>query len=355
MKHLNAFLVSASLFALAALCSAQNDVKGQEQLSGALGTFGTTYSLQTHFNIAFYSAKYTLEPFDCYGEAVPDEKSKLIVFELSIKNISEEDNFFNSENMGWQVVDDQQNVYPVSGIQIQSMKNAGFAPTLKPGQGIGQPSLNDPLRMVFKVPVKSVITKLIIGVGRLNTSEQVIRYLLVPAPKASANDKNIVAPLPDNAHDPSDPTGAVALDTGKAKLGEFVPTGPVLLSIDEVSSPDAATLKGEKPGDGKKFIVAKITFKQAVSEENQMFYVLGGNDHNFFLKDADGDPYPYTDVRKNSSDDEIPDRRFKLGDQYTFRMFFEVPATLKPTQICFSTNGGHPWAIDLPASTANRR
>ena len=59
-----------ALVALVAICGAraqQNQVKGQGQLVGANGEFGVTYSLKTGFNFTLLSAKYSIEPFDCYG------------------------------------------------------------------------------------------------------------------------------------------------------------------------------------------------------------------------------------------------------------------------------------------------
>ena len=109
----------------------------------------------------------------------PEEKTKLVVFEVAFKNASPTDRFLNSEGL-FTLVDDKQGTYSLNGIALESGANKGFAPTLKPGQGVGQAFLHDPLRIAFRIPSEVVATELLVNSGRLYTKEKVLRYLISP-------------------------------------------------------------------------------------------------------------------------------------------------------------------------------
>src|SRR3954466_2218908 len=87
------FLAIIAALAATAFTFAQQDVKGQSQLAGGTGQFGTTYSYKNGFNMAILGAHYTLDAFDAYTKILGDQDKKLVVLDLAIKNASKSDSF----------------------------------------------------------------------------------------------------------------------------------------------------------------------------------------------------------------------------------------------------------------------
>ncbi len=339
-----------ALVALVAICGAraqQNQVKGQGQLVGANGEFGVTYSLKTGFNFTLLSAKYSIEPFDCYGAVSAQTDSKLLVIDFAIKNAQPQDNFFNTDNL-ITVVDDKGQLIQRAVYRLESKDAEIVDFTLRPGQGLGQKELKDPLRMAILVPGKAVINKIMINFGRLNTKEEVVRYLLVtpPKPGVQPTTKNFIAPLPELVRDPADPSGAKMLSEGKAVIGTAYPSGFFSLRLDGVATPAEAVFDGNAAEEGKQYLVATLTAKSLGTAELGMFEVGGGDEPLYEVTDTDGERYKPIGFRKTKAD-EAPDRMFKKGDEYTFRVFFALPKDAKLKQMVFGVGLGRKWLVPL--------
>ncbi len=88
-------------------------VKGRGQLIGGIGQFGETYTLKRDFNLAVLGAHYTVEPIGDYGTNFPNADEKLLVLDVSLKNVSDRDNWFGGEGF-MTAVDSKGGLYPTS-------------------------------------------------------------------------------------------------------------------------------------------------------------------------------------------------------------------------------------------------
>ncbi|MBB6049582.1 hypothetical protein [Armatimonas rosea] len=326
----------------------KNETKGQGQLQGVNGQFGVVYSLQNELNVSILSAKYTLEPFRCYSATAPKTEEKLVVLNVALKNVSPKDNWFNSDGF-FTLVDAQGNLYPNASWALQSNPDAEFAPTLRPGQGLGQATLNDAVQAAFVVPAKARIVKVMINQGRLGRAdEKVFRFFVAGATKEEAGEagdpKNTVAALPASAADSSDASGATPLAEGKGTPGQYVPSGNFLLRLDKLAL-SSAELNGNPPEEGKQFAVATVTAKFANKGTGSVFDITGGDFPLHALTDTDGESYKPTAYYKASRDEDAS-KEFKFGDEYTFRIVFQVPKSAKLKKLTLGCGGAHKWAYE---------
>jgi len=335
----------------AAARPAPNAVKGQGQLAGSSGQFGTVYTLQNGFNFELLSAHYTLEPFVAYETQIAGTDQKLLVAEIAIKNVEKADNFWNMDGM-FTLVDDKGQLYPGGALALQSKAADSASATLRPGQGLGQPGLNDPLRVAWVVPGKARIVKIMLNKGRLGQKEEVLRYYVAGATKAEAGEegdpKNVIAPLPPEARDPSDKTGALAAELGKGSPGAYAPSGYFALRLDGFAF-STEPLGGNAPDDGKKFAIATVTAKNLTEKTLSMFDVQGGDQPLYEITDSDGERAKPVLYRKAKRDDD-PEHEFKKGDEYTFRVVFSLPKDATVKTLVLGTGAARRWSYDVSAT-----
>lgn len=361
MRHLK---VSVSLFLLAlfapaftAVASAapgDNTTRGQGQMAGGDGEFGTVYSMKDGFNEEILSAKYSIDPIVCYngdGFLAPGDGEKLLVLEVAMKNATPTDNF----NGGWNMtaVDSDGTEYGVTVTRLASDGPKAFGPTLKPGQGLGQPELHNPMEILFKIPSKARIVKLIMNQGRLNHEEDVFRYYVAGATAAEAgkagDPKNIIAALPQFVRDPGDPSGATAIDPGKGGQpggGVSCPSSRYFVTLDSFGdAPQGAQFDGSGPDDGKKFVFATMTMHNASSDDGPVYDFDGGK---LQLTDSNGDTYDMMGVEQAGADEKVADdHKVPAGQQYTVRVLFSAPANVTIKSLTFAGSGGRAWLFDL--------
>jgi hypothetical protein len=328
-----------------------NATKGQGQVSGLYATFGTTYTLKNNFNFSILKARYTLEPFATSEPIIAKTEEKLIVLDLTIKNVAKEDNGFNPEGMMTLVDDKGQEYGTRSGsIALKSLGRKAPNLTLKPGQGFGQPALHDPLQIAFVVPGKARIVKIILNYGRMiKPGEQVLRYNVAGATKeeagAAGDPLNVIAALPDNVRDPSDKSGAVALAVGIGKIAEYEPSGAYAIRLDSFAV-STDKFNNEDAPDGKKYVVATLTAKYLDSQDGNVGYVEGGDSPLHSVTDSDGERYKPIGYRKAKQDEE-PQHAFQPGDEYAFRIFFVVPKNATLKTLTLAAGESPKWAYDV--------
>lgn len=361
-SHTSRALASAVLVsALATPCLAQkaqhahkpvpqNQTKGRAQMSGGSGQFGTVYTLNNNFNFEILSAHYTVEPVAAYHSDMAPTDGKELVVDFAIKNVDPKDNTFNAEHF-FNFVDQAGQLYTTSNIALTSRGVEDTDLRLHPGQGLGQPALHDPLHVSIELPAKARIVKIMLHAGRITPKEETFRYYIAGATKEEAgeagNPKNVIAPLPDDVRDPADPSGSTPLDEGKGQMGVYVPSRYFGLRLDSFGyTTDPIT--GHAPDKGKKFAVATVTAKLLVD------YHWGGREQLVHaaspdldqLTDADGERYKrvaFLQARRP----EDADHEFQLGDEYTFRVVFEVPSDAVGKKLVLGAREGRKWAYDV--------
>ena len=339
-------ILAFSMFAGVALGQGQNDVKGQQQMKGVGGTFGTTYTLKNGFNFSLISAKYTVDPVDAYAPALATPDDKILVLQFSIKNVLTTDNFLDTTGM-FTASDSSNQIYSVSGSpKLESLGNTAPNLSLRPGQGLGQLSLNDPLTMAIAVPGKAKLDKIILNVGRQGKDEDVIRFELKQPPKSGdAAVKNFIASLPTGVGDPTDPWGATLLPNGEGAFGSALSSGYFQMTVQQPTMPTDAVFGGNPPDDGKKYFVVLVNVKSMVSSEISIFEAAGDTKGNE-LTDEDGEHYQPIGYRKAKADEE-PEHSFKKGEEYRYRVFFSVPKDAKLKKLTIGARAGYVWAFKL--------
>lgn len=348
MKPLRLALFACLVIA-SAISIAQEESKGQEQLKGISGKFGATYTLSNQFNFTLLSAKYELKPANAYEIQKCIFGTKLVVLDMTLKNVSNQDNYFNPGDL-FTLVDDKQNIYSGGSAWVESTQRANNTWTLRPGQGIGQAALNDPFRIAFRVPGDAKIDKIMLNMGRAgHDDEKVIRYNLVePTKEAASAGKNFIAALPVECQSPHSAWGAVLAPEGKGAIGKTVPSGYFSISLDSVGpAPAGTTYAGSAPEEGKIYWVATFTCTNLTDQDLGMFDMYGGDTPSYLLTDADGEQYRPLGYRKKNTDEDS-DRTLKRGEKYSFRVFFFLDQKVKPNHIVYGTGDATKWGCDLP-------
>ena len=364
-RQVSLLFFSCALFSLTSLCLAAppkakrhapvpNQSKGQKQIAGGDAAFGTVYSLKDGFNFEVLSARYTVEPLIAHVSCTAEENQKLVVLDVAVKNAGPSDNSFSADAY-FTLVDAQGELYTTRNtdmILASKIENEERY-TLRPGQGLGQPARHDPLRLGVVVPAKARIVKIMVNQGRLNSGEKVLRYFVAGATEAEAgkagDPRNVIAPLPDNVRDPSDPTGATALGSGKGAAGVFLPSGHFALRLDSLSYDTGALPNREAPEDGKKYAVATITVKSLIAATQTMNDFTAGDPAPCSITDSDGETDKDVAFLKAKSR-EKPEHDFKQGEEYTFRVVFPPAKDATAKTLLLRAEASRTWTFPITAA-----
>jgi len=323
--------------------------KGQGQLVGGNGRFGTIYTLKNEWNFVIYSAHYSMEPYACYmNGSAPHVKEKLLVLDVAFKNTMSSNNSLLFSNGQFTVADAAGQLYSEFDAAQDSQGNKGPIGSLRPGQGIGQPELKDGVHLVFHVPGNVRIVKIMVNTGRkfVGLDEKVFRYYIAGATKAEAgadgDPKNVIAPLPANLADPSDKSGATALDEGTGAPGQELPSGAYHLKLNSAAA-TTDPVEGSPPRDGKKYVVLNVSAKMMTDSADKFISYISGD--GWQLTDSDGDRYKADGFLKPSSKADV-DHQWVKGDEYTFRVVFIVPKEAAFKKVVIGAGSGRKWAFD---------
>jgi hypothetical protein len=328
-----------------------NFTKGQSQLAGGNGEFGVVYSMKDGWNEEILSAQYVLDAFVGSSDIFPASDQKVFLLSVALKNATPKPQWFN--NSGRYTVCDQTGKQFTSFAEgLASAGHGTFQPTLNPGQGLGQPSLNDPVRIAFLVDGKSRITKLLINEPRLGRNEQLVRYFLKGATAAEdggdGDPKNVVAPLPPSAQDTSDPTGAIALavgNGGKPGAGTTCATRFFEFTVDSFGdAPAGTTVGGSQPDANMKFVQAFVTVHNFTADSQEPYWLQFAGTHE--LTDSDGDTYKLDKCLKVSSDSETGNEIQPAGF-LKWRYVFEVPVNAKLQTLKIGSYQARLWNFDI--------
>ncbi|CAN5640135.1 hypothetical protein BH11ARM2_BH11ARM2_25190 [soil metagenome] len=320
----------------------KNEVKGQGQMAGAYVKFGEVYSLANGVNFEILTGRYTMEFFPTYGAYQNTPSEKLVVLDIAVKNWRKTDLDFGGAGGDLITLVDSTGAKYTGEAQLKSHGIKETYLTLKPGQGVGQPGLNDPYRVAFKVPLDAEIDKIIINQPRLNKKEEVLRYLMAGTDK-EADPGNIIAPLPPEVRDPAKEMGAVALKEGIGKLGVPLPAGGFTYQIDKIEPNVGALSESYTPEEGHHFVVATLKLTNIDLRDLSSF---DGKPRDSYILDADGDRHPLTVFLKASTPEESPSDTMSPGQTKTIRLVFDMPSSATPQTLVLA-GSYYPWKFDL--------
>ena len=326
--------------------------RGTQQVAGGNGLFSVVYTLNDGFNFTILSARYTIEPHNDYNGTMAANDEKLLWITVAVKN-SDKDKDHSWGALDVMLVDTDEKTYtPGSGtVMLTSRGSAEFSTTLKPGQGIGQDPTKDELSCAIPIPAKAKIKRIILNQGRKNVpGEKVVRYNI--AGYQDGSPKNVIAPLPKYAADPSDTTGATVAIPATAMPGTFYPDGDFAVRFDGLTVSEDVVLDKNKAESGKKYAVATFTARNIYSKKVSTFE-LGGQSDEITLKDADGEKYKAAPeanyaMRKAKRDEALSSQEVEVGEEITYRYFFLIPADAKPVSLTFGQGKyGHIYKVDV--------
>ena len=330
-----------------------DESRGTMQVAGGDGIFGTVYTLNDGSNFTILSAKYTIEPHTDYSGTMAGKEEKLVWITFAVKN-SEKDKDISAGGLDVTLVDDSNQNYSVGSgtVSLASQGSKELSMTLKPGQGIGQDPVKDELSCAIAVPAKAKIVKIILNQGRKNVaSEKVVRYNI--AGNVGGSPKNIIAPLPKYAADPTDPTGATLANPATAVLGKYYPDGYFAVRLDKFELSDDTLYEKEKPEDGKTYAIFTFTAKNIYGKKITTFELAAGQDAEVFIRDADNEKYkvagdPGYAFRKAKRDEHLDSTEVEVGEEISYRYFFLIPKDTKPASITFGQGQyGHAFQVNL--------
>lgn len=313
---------------------------GTKQLAGTEGQIGTTYTFEVkdaipRFNFTLLSAMYTVDNVPrLEGSYAPGKDEKLLVLRYQIHNPNKEDISIAAEGFAlahFQAVASDNKTFnceltPVA-LNEGSRKPGKPYPNadlvLKPGQK------SEVLVAAIRVPAVASVPKLIIQRGRVGTNEQVVRFDL----------KGKVKPLPAPFADPADATGATALSTIPAKIGDKC-LG--IRSDFEVTSfaYTGETIGDIAPDEGGKLLVVGVT---GTFKNGSRGGVIGGGDtFSGYYTDASGEKVTGDEanltILRATRPAPFDGEEHEYGEKYTLRMIFRVPSGVSPKTVVLQNN-----------------
>jgi hypothetical protein len=320
----------------------KHETRGTTQVAGGYVKFGEVYSLKNGVNFQILKAAYTMDNFPAYNQTSNAPEEKLVVFDIAVKNwMKDQDLDFNSAGGDFMVLFDAAGHKYTGEAELKSNGTKEMYVTLKPGQGLGQPALNDAYRVAFRVPLDAEITKVMVNQPRMGKSEEVLRYVLDRSDK-EFDPANVIAPLPAEVRDPSGKGGA-ALKEGKGRIGLVMPAGPYTYEVLKVEPNVGPLSEKVTPEEGHHFVAVTLKITN-VDLRDQTFF--DGSPRESYVLDADGDRHPIVAVVKVSSDEEPSYDTMTPGASKTIRLLFDLPASAKPQSLTLA-GSYYPWRLGL--------
>ena len=306
-----------------------NQTKGREQQLGGPGVFGTTYSIRgffNNFNISLDKAWYDVAaPAGAGYGLLPQRTEKFLYMSWSIKNTAAGSQGMPSDGIPVSLVfadgntkDDYIHLYRQADLQPLTLD-------FKPGQGVSD------VVGFLTVPADARVTKIILNVARAQvTNEQVIRYFIVGGGTDTKPDpKNIITPLSAIWRDPSDASGAKALETTKAELGQEYSISMFAATVESLT---IAQKFGEMTAaEDQQLVIATLKIRNPLGT-NIGFGTTGmRSGMELLIVDGDGETANVSSQWfKASREEPVGDHEIKPGETYRVRVVFPIRKSDKP-------------------------
>ncbi len=308
--------------------AAQTQVAGTAQLAGGEGEFGKTYTLgkSSPLNFTLRSAEYTVSRVTM-GTSVyaPEANEKLLVLHYTVQNPTQRDRWVNRNSFRFTVVDAKDFNHVFDNYVAREGTTEIYEVDLKPAQKVD-------LVAAWAVPASGVMPKLIVERER---GAPVLRYDL----------RGKVKPLPAPFADPTDPSGATALEEVPARAGTYYPMLKFDMRLESVSY-STEPMDKRPPAEGKRYLVATFAIKNAcapTAREANFSYSY----FKFELKDTDGEKQEFDGYLIKAARDEHADGKLKPGEEYKFRIYFELPQEVKGQTLYAAEGKSRVYAFDL--------
>ncbi len=304
-------------------------VLGTKQLGGENNAkIGTTYTLgkKDPINVRLDSVRYSVEPI-LFGTnmIVPNADQKLMVLNYTLHNPNPRNRQLAWSTIHIFAVDQEDTNWKY--VQSVGMKDSGKTcyMALKPGQ-------KTEVYTAILVPAKGEIPKIVFESG----DKLVLRYQVAGK----------VKPLPAPIADPSDPSGATALDKVPAEMGTFYNTKVLSTKIEKAEF-FSGKIRDSDPRKGKRYLVINGTLKNTLTIPVRLSWATVQPK----LTDADGGKISWNQSLLYASRDDNINAELEPGQEMRFRWYFEVPEGLGLSKLSISESKGREFVYDL--STLN--
>jgi hypothetical protein len=319
-------------FVIVTSSSASTATAGTTQLAGGVGEIGKAYTLgvKSPMNFTLRSAEWSVTRVtvgrDVYA---PKADEKLLVLHYTVQNPMKQDQDFSYADFRFTAVDGKDINHVFDGYVAREGTSESLDLYLKPAQKID-------VLTAWTLPASGVIPKLIVQrTGEDNAP--VLRYDL----------RGKVKPLSAPFADPSDPTGSSALGEVPAKIGVAYPLRIFDIKLEGVSF--GTTALGQRaPSEGKRYLIASFLIRNGTaSSAEQAPYSYG--EFRFALKDADGERMEFDGELLKSTRDEPAQGYLKPGEEYRFRVYFELDQGVNGKTLFVTDRNSRVYAFDLSA------
>jgi hypothetical protein len=282
---------------------------GIPQMPGPDATIGQVYKLgvgnPTYFRLT--SAEFTTHPV-VIGAALYTQtaKEKLLLLKFTVQNPQKQDMFVRGDSLKFTAVDAKNvNHQGVDDWGDQGNKSQ-ISMSLKPAQTVE-------LYTVVVVPAAGRVPKLIVQMAGEDNAP-VLRYDL--------RDK--VPGLQPPVADPQDDSGATALEEVPAQLGTAYPCESFDVTVEKYEY-STATLEGQTPEEGERFLVATLLMKNNSPTDLFMRYDTLAP----VLTSTDGNELKYVGMLAAGGTQGFA-QNVKGEAQVRVRLYFTVPKDATP-------------------------
>lgn len=306
----------------------QTDVAGTAQMAGGEGVLGKTYTLgkQSPLNFTLKSAEYSVARVSMGNDIyAPKADEKLLILRFTVQNPQKNEQNLSYSSFKFTAVDAKDVNHTFDSYFAREGTNDILSIALKPAQKIE-------VYAVWPVAAAGAIPKLIV---ERESGAPVLRYDL--------RDK--VKPLAAPIADPADSSGVSALNEVPVTAGTYYPLKYYDLKLESVAFSNDK-MDNRPPAEGKRYLVATFSLKNSLGANTQPRSYSYSN-FKFVLKDSDGEKNNFDGYLLKASRDEHANGELKSGEEYRFRVFFEVPQNTTGQTLYASEEDSRTYAFDI--------
>jgi len=278
---------------------------GTAQLPGDEGKIGQVYALRKSDPLDFRlnSAEFTVSQVRIGEETyAPKANEKLLVLHYSVQNPQKEERIVRFDSLRFTVVDAMNVNHEGIGEWGDAQSGSALNLSLKPAQRVEAYT-------IVVVPAKGPIPKLMVMPPDENDGP-VVRYDL----------RGKVTPLQPPVADPTDPTGATALETVPAQLNTPCSCSNFDVTVEKTEYITTA-LDGDPPGEGERYFVVTLLAKNKAGADA----ILRFDTFKGTLADADGQEFRQCDTLIGGTSNRAFDQGIKPNAEARVRIYFTVP------------------------------
>jgi hypothetical protein len=321
---------SKNQFVIVAPSNSVAPVAGTTQLSGDAAELGKSYTLGKNYPLNFLlrSVEYSVTRVTVGTEVyAPNADQKLLILHFTVQNPLKQDQVFSYGDFRFTAVDSKDISYIFDSYVAREGTSELLDLNLKPTQKID-------VVAVWAIPAVGSVPKLIVQRGE-ELSAPVLRFDL----------RNKIKPLVAPFVDANDASGSSALNEVPAKIGVYYPLKIFDVKLESIGFTGNAMYQ-TMPSEGKRYLVASFAIKNGTGASTAPS-PYSSSAFGFILKDSDSEKTEFTGYLIKMTRDEIAEGSLKSGEEYRFKVYFEVGQSTTGQILYVSDRNSRVYAIDI--------